>query len=437
MKPRNRWVVISLTMMTAIVTGCNLNDNPEEPEIPDGSGALKLTRAELEMVNHSNDFSFNLFKQIIDSRSADESLKKQSIIVSPISITYALGMLNNGAAGNTQKQINTALGFGSTGTDNINDFCLKMLKSVPALDSKTKIMIANNIYLNKEYKLYSDFINKANTYYYAYPETRDFHDGMTMDVINKWASDHTDKMIQKILDEKSFNPDAVSYLLNAIYFKGEWTNKFDINYTVEEDFWRSINYTDATTCPMMHMTTELEYGYWDGYQVLRLPYGNKSFQMTILLPDASCICYDDAIPDPQDPLFEMPLPSAETWSQINSKMSSYLIDLKLPRFETTTDIELPKIMAALGMPDAFNPDKADFSKFCKTPTYIGLMKQVARIKLDEEGTEATAVTVIGMDNTAVSKEPKIIYFHANHPFIYIISESSSNAIFFIGQYTGY
>ena len=364
MKPRNRWVVISLTMMTAIVTGCNLNDNPEEPEIPDGSGALKLTRAELEMVNHSNDFSFNLFKQIIDSRSADESLKKQSIIVSPISITYALGMLNNGAAGNTQKQINTALGFGSTGTDNINDFCLKMLKSVPALDSKTKIMIANNIYLNKEYKLYSDFINKANTYYYAYPETRDFHDGMTMDVINKWASDHTDKMIQKILDEKSFNPDAVSYLLNAIYFKGEWTNKFDINYTVEEDFWRS--YTDATTCPMMHMTTELEYGYVDGYQVLRLPYGNKSFQMTILLPDASCICYDDAIPDPKDPLFMMPLPSATTWSQINSKMSSYLIDLKLPRFETTTDIELPKIMAVLGMPDAFNPDKADFSKFCKT-----------------------------------------------------------------------
>ena len=435
MKLMNRWAVISLTLMTTIVTGCNLNDNLNEQETPDYPGAFNLTRAEQGMVNNSNEFAFNLFKQIIDSRSADESKKNESLIISPISITYALGMLNNGAAGNTQAQINKVLGFGNTGVDGINDFCSKMLKSAPALDPLTKVMIANNIYVNKNYVLKPEFIQAANTYYNAYPETRDFHDGKTMDVINKWASDNTEKMIEKVLDDSSFDPDAVSYLLNAIYFKGEWTKKFDKHYTVDEDFWDSGNSTPTTTRPMMHMTTELEYAEIDGYQVLRLPYGNGSFQMTILLPDASNISYnDDAI---LDPFFNIPLPSATTWSEINKKMSSSLVDLKLPRFETSTDIDLPQIMSDLGMPDAFNPDKADFSKFCNTSTYIGLMKQVARIKLDEEGTEAAAVTVIGMKNTIVSEEPKMVYFYANHPFIYIISEKSSNAIFFIGQYTGY
>ena len=435
MKLMNRWAVISLTLMTTIVTGCNLNDNLNEQETPDYPGAFNLTRAEQGMVNNSNEFAFNLFKQIIDSRSADESKKNESIIVSPISITYALGMLNNGAAGDTQDQINKVLGFGNTGVDGINDFCSKMLKSAPALDPLTKVMIANNIYVNKNYVLKPEFIQAANTYYNAYPETRDFHDGKTMDVINKWASDNTEKMIEKVLDDSSFDPDAVSYLLNAIYFKGEWTKKFDKHYTVDEDFWDSGNSTPTTTRPMMHMTTELEYAEIDGYQVLRLPYGNGSFQMTILLPDASNISYnDDAI---LDPFFNIPLPSATTWSEINKKMSSSLVDLKLPRFETSTDIDLPQIMSDLGMPDAFNPNKADFSKFCNTSTYIGLMKQVARIKLDEEGTEAAAVTVIGMKNTIVSEEPKMVYFYANHPFIYIISEKSSNAIFFIGQYTGY
>ena len=425
MKLKKNWAVITLTLMTAIVTSCNLID--KEPETPDDPGAFKLTRAEIDLVNHANDFSFNLFKQIIDSRSADESKKNASIIVSPISITYALGMLNNGAAGDTQEQINKVLGLGNTGADGINDFCSKMLKSAPELDPQTKVMIANTIYMNKDYNIKPEFKKKANTYYNAYPETRDFHDGKTMDVINKWASDHTEEMIKKILDDSSFDPDAVSYLLNAIYFKGEWTTKFDKELTEDEEFIHAGDTKELIKRPMMHMNAELEYAEVDGYQVLCLPYGNKSYQMTILLP----MIKDDkfnALPA---------VPSEGIWSKINKSMNSCLVDLKLPRFETTTDIELPKIMSALGMPDAFNPDKADFSNFCDKETYIGMMKQVAAINLDEEGTEASAVTVIGMINTAYTPAPDIKHFYANHPFIYIISEKSSNAIFFIGQYTGY
>ena len=137
----------------------------------------------------------------------------KSTILSPISITYALGMLNNGAAGETQAQINKVLGFGETGADGINTFCQKMLTEAPNLDKLTKVMIANTIYMNKDYQLNPDFVTKAKNYYNAEPETRDFHDGKTMDVINQWGSDHTEKMIEKVLDKDEFDPSAVSYLL--------------------------------------------------------------------------------------------------------------------------------------------------------------------------------------------------------------------------------
>lgn len=434
MKLMNRWAVITLTLMTTIVAGCNLNDKYDEPGPiidpvdPGYAKPLVLTPAEQEMVNNSNAFAFNLFKQIIDSRSSDESKKNESIIISPISITYALGMLNNGAAGETQVQINNVLGFGDTGAAGINDFCKKMLDSIPQLDSLTKVMIANNIYVNKRYVLKPEFIQTANTYYNAYPETRDFYDGQTMDVINKWASDHTEKMIDKVLDESSFNPDAVSYLLNAIYFKGMWTYKFDKDNTFQDEFYHAGNSQDVTISYMMNQIGKFNYADIDGYQVLSLPYGNQAFNMTIFLPRVTEWETVHALPA---------VPSVQTWQQLKTRMHGELVNVKLPRIETDTDVNLNEIMPALGMTDAFDSDKADFSDFCNTDVYIGLMKQVAKIKLDEEGTEAAAVTVVGTFNSAYGYQPTEISFNANHPFLYVISENSTGAILFIGQYTGY
>ena len=166
----------------------------------------------------------------------------------------------------------------------------------------------------------------------------------------------------------------------------------------------------------------------DDYQALGMPYGNGSYQMTVLLPKQKNGANINALPE---------IPDAERWQQINSNMRSVTVDVKLPRFETSTDIDLKEIMAKLGMPDAFDGGRADFSNFCDKPTYIGLMKQVAKIKLDEEGSEAAAVTVIGMKVTSAAPPAKEIVFHANHPFLYIISEKNSGAIFFMGQDTGY
>lgn len=435
MKRKTMWVAVAL-MTAASLTGCS-SDNvselitPEEPQQEENTDSqreepyvsdydpwnnLKLTRSEQDMVACSNDFAFNLFRRVYD--------EEKSQILSPISITYALGMLNNGAAGETRRQINEVLGFGDTGADGINAFCQKMLNRASLLDEQTKVLISNTIFMNRWYNLLPTFVEKAKTYYNAEPETRDFYDGKTLDVINQWASDHTEQLIEKVLEEREFNPDAVSYLLNAIYFKGEWSQKFDKGDTREELFDNRVNVN------MMHLEHQLPYAEKDDYQVLSLPYGNESYSMTILLPKEG-----KTIADVTKDL------TAEGWSKMWNTGVPYegaIVDVKLPRFETQTELDLNKLMSRLGMPLAFDPEHAEFPDFCNVATYIGLMKQVARIKLSEEGTEAAAVTVIGVNLTSAGPTPSPVRvnFHATRPFLYVISERSTGAIFFIGQYLG-
>ena len=371
---------------------------------------IRLTDEERQLVKSNNDFAIRLFRQARDERSS---------IMSPLSITYALGMMNNGAAGQTQQEINDVLGFGETGADAINQFCRKMLTESGQLDKETRVDIANTIYVNNHwgYELKEPFIQKANEYYDAQPETRDFYDGITRDVINQWGSDHTEGMIKEILSKDGFNQDAVSYLLNALYFKGTWVTKFDPNNTKEESF------NGGAIVPMMHIPcvmggAEFDYTSNDLYQAIKLPYGNEAYLMTVILPQE-----DKTIEDVLDQM------DGQNW-QFHGRGT--IVDLKLPRFETEASIDLKPVMSALGMPTAFNPDFADFSDFCNVPTYIGLMKQVAKINVNEEGTEAAAVTII----ECTSGMPNIADFHATRPFIYIISERSTGTIFFIGQYMG-
>ena len=440
MKKRTMWVAIALIMMaTAALTGCSSDIDNQEltpeigPVVPPTT--MNLTRAEQEMVDQSNEFSFNLFRMAtMEGESGPCFEPPKSVILSPISITYALGMLNNGAAGETLAQINKVLGFEKAGADSINAFCYKMLNMVSSnTDPLTKVMIANNIYVNKIYELNPYFVQKAETFYNAHPETRDFNDGKTVDVINQWASDHTEQMIDKVLDDQTFDPSAVSYLLNAIYFKGTWTYKFDKAETKDEVFDHPGWTEELMYRPMMHQQAEFEYAENDDFQALRLPFGSKrnddalpgcSFVMTVLLPKAQA----NVLPM---------VPTAQEWQQLNQKMQITKADVKLPRFENDTDIDLKPIMTKLGMPDAFDLYKADFPYFCNTEVFISLMKQVAKIKLDEEGTEAAAVTVIAVNEKASISGPNYLIFHANHPFLYVISEQQTGAIFFIGQYTGY
>ena len=372
---------------------------PKEIELADG---------EQELINSNNDFAFNLFR---------EARRDTSCVLSPLSITYALGMLNNGADGQTLQEINQTLGFGEAGADAINAFCQKMLKEANTLDPKTKALLANTIFVNEGcgYRLQEGFIDKANTYYDAQPQNRDFNDGETMDVINQWASDHTEGMIPKVLDEQTFDPTSISYLLNALYFKGTWSSPFSKEMTQDEPF------GGGPEVPMMHKRyADLQYAENDIYQAVKLPYGNGAYLMTIFLPRE-----DKTVGEVLETL------NGSNWQP---KYQMLEVDLKLPRFETNTNQGLVKIMSDLGMPSAFVWQVAEFPYFCNVPSYIGQMFQVAKIKLDEEGTEAAAVTVIGEYTSSVPPEPTP--FYANRPFLYIISEQSTGTIFFIGQYSG-
>lgn len=392
-------VLSSVLMMTLVV----LADNTPK--------SISLTADQQALVVSNNNFAFNLFRK---------ARKDENMILSPLSITYALGMLNNGAAGETLRQINTVLGFGDAGADAINDFCRKMLSEAPVLDELTKVMISNTIFFNaaKGYVLKDAFVEKANQYYDAVPESRNFGDGQTLDVINKWANDHTEGMIPQILKEDEFDANAVSYLLNALYFKGTWTLKFDEAETKTEQFGQE-------EVPMMHLENNLPYMDDTDCQVLALPYGNGAYQMTILLPHEGKTV--------NDVLQGM---TAEKWKQYKW-MDEAVVDVKLPRFESMTELNLNDIMSALGMPNAFVYGIAEFPDFCnKEDIYISLMKQVAKIEVNEAGTEAAAVTIIGVKDWAGPEEPPRVKFHANRPFLYIISEQSTGSIFFIGQYMG-
>ena len=373
-------------------------DAPKEIELADG---------EQELINSNNDFAFNLFR---------EARRDTSCVLSPLSITYALGMLNNGADGQTLQEINQTLGFGEAGADAINAFCQKMLKEANTLDAKTKALLANTIFVNEGlgYRLQDGFIDKVNTYYNAQPQNRDFNDGETMDVINQWASDHTEGMIPTVLDTLTYDPFAVSYLLNALYFKGIWSSPFKADETRYEPFGGGLE------VPMMHISKAFGYAENDLYQAVRLPYGDGAYRMDVFLPREGKTVGD--------------VLSALDGSNWQPKYQHTLLDLKLPRFETSTNQDLNEIMSDLGMPTAFKEEYAEFPYFCNSPVYIGKMFQMAKIKLDEQGTEAAAVTVIIVAPTSMPPVPKP--FYVNRPFLYVISEQSTGTIFFIGQYSG-
>ena len=376
-----------------------------------GPHSIELTQDEKQLVEQNNDFAFNLFRKTRTGASQ---------IISPLSITYSLGMLNNGAAGQTQQEILQVLGFKDVAAQ--NEFCLKMQNEflTAHLVDGTKALLSNTIFVNQGlgWQLQDGFINKAKDYYFALPENRDFKDGRTLGVINQWASDHTDGMIQEVLNESDFDTSAVSYLLNALYFKGLWRNPFDVDMTQEEIF------EGGNTVLMMQDTWfDLKYAENELYQMVWLPYGNKTYQMEIILPRKG-----KTLDEVVEHL------NGTNW-QLEGQ--STLVNVKLPRFETSTEIDLKDIMSALGMPSVFSCEDADLSNLCMDNNgenlFISKMKQVAKIKLNEQGTIAAAVTI---DYLTGSDGSKPVEFYANHPFLYVISERSTGIILFIGQFMG-
>ena len=390
---------------------------------------IQLTAEQKVFANDNNQFTLNFLKTV---NEVDQSGK--SFIYSPLSITYVLGMVNDAATGYTEKELEQTLGFHKGGIKAVNDYCKKLIEGLPKVDNKVTLDIANAIFLNKDYALKQQFKQDMQNYYDAKAEALDFSSPQTLEHINGWCNDKTKGMIPKILDE--VNPDMVSYLLNAIYFKADWASKFDSKNTKDETF---TTKTGSTTLPMMHQYVLISYLKTNTYSAVILPYGSGLWNMTVLLPEEGATT-DDLIKE----VAQSSVLNNRGWCGTGGNFfRGYEVDLKLPRFETASDTDelgLVELMKKMGIKLAFDSDFAEIPNMCEDRNlYISMMRQKAKIKVNEEGSEAAAVTVVGVDKTT-AVGPKEEYpkatFHANRPFVYVISEASSGVILFVGKFTG-
>ena len=378
-------------------------------------GYIPLTDEEQALVMPVNDLGFNMFRKVG---------AKESILLSPMGMTYALGLISNGAGGKTKKQIYKVLGCDDTKAANLNEFCRKILTEAPKLDKLTQMEINNDFFSQKGYTPKSAFAKIAEAYYHTDLNSLDFGSEESVDEINQKISQRSNGMLPKVLDKSNLDPMMGFVLTNTIYFKGIWTDKFPKALTRDEVF-KDENGKEKTM-PMMNQEHNFYYSENDLCQALSLPYSNEAYQMIVLLPKEG-----KTVSEVVQSL------TADGWQRMGAQMRKVLVDVKLPRFESSSDVELTSVMSALGMSDAFQRNRADFSNLFELKSHIGMISQVGRIKVDETGTEATIAEVlqgriVGLDIVP----PDSVKFYATHPFLYVIREVSTGAIFFIGQYMG-
>ena len=372
---------------------------------------LILSDAQRDIIENNNAFALNLFGQMKDFDSK---------VVSPMSVSYLMGMLANGADGQTRQEIMKAIGCEKVSLRDLNEFYQMLITHATHFDKATTINIADYIALNCPYQLKDGFASTMQNYYKAGVESLDFSKASTLKRINRWCSDHTDGMIPKIIEQ--VDADAVSYIMNAIYFNGTWTDKFDTRQTKLENF---QSYTrDIKKTQMMHRDGKYQYMDNADFAAVNLPYGNGSYSMTVILPNRG-----KSIDEVMAGL------DAKKVGELRRSMDECVVDLKLPRFTISQETSLNDIISKLGAPTMFTSG-ADFSNFASGNLSISKMLQKAKIEVSEEGTKASAVTMAMVAMTALRPEPRKVEFHANRPFIYMITEHSTGAILFMGQYAG-
>ena len=425
--------LIAALLLGSMLGACSSSESIEEAGEPKYVNMyqevkpVRLTAEQTVFANDNNAFTLNFFQ------SLNGKMKNRSIVCSPLSITYVLSMVNDGATGTTEQELERTLGFHKGGIQAVNDYCKNLIDNLPNVDEKVQLNIANAIFVNDKYQLKKQFQQDMANYYDAKAEALDFSSPSTLDRINGWCDEKTRGMIPTILER--VEPRTVSYLLNAIYFKADWASMFEKNETREEVF---TTPDGETRVPLMHQNVYMNYLRNDQYAAVSIPYGNGQWMMTVMLPEDGKTT-DDVISSL----------AASGWSTDFLKnplreARRYAVDLKLPRFETAFDTDdaggLIELLKGMGIRRAFDGNSAEIPNMCENgDLYISIMKQKAKIKVNEEGSEAAAVTIAGLNflsAVADTQEPPKATFHANRPFVYLIHEQSSGVILFVGKFMG-
>ena len=407
----------SLLLITGMLLAASCNNNNDDSlpmdDLPDPI-RIDLRSEEQTMVGADQSFAFEFFENIFLEEAAGDN---ENFMVSPLSLSMALAMTANGASGETKAAMYETLKLGDFSDDVINAYYKKLREALLKTDPSTRLSIANAIFTNRSVDIKPSFINTNTSFYDATVEPVDFGDVKTAGIINRWASDNTNGLIEKVIEET--DPRDLMYLLNAIYFKGIWTSEFDPGDTSKKPFFPEDG--SQQQVDMMNQTAKFNYAEDENLQVVELPYGNKAFSMRVLLPVEGKKLSDLIATVRADGY----------WSGMESRLREAEVYLSLPKFKTEYSKKLNDLLTKMGMGIAFS-DRADFSGMSDNAACISFVKQDTYISTDEVGTEAAAVTTVGVMMTSMPMEPQKVVFNANRPFIYLIQENSTGVILFMG-----
>lgn len=422
--------IVALLPACSDIEGGETESNPRRP--------LVLTDKQLEYVEAGHKFDFNYIYEVAKQSEGDW-------FVSPLGAQMMLGMMLNGASGETAEQIYDVLGYGDGELDEVNEYVRTLLTQLPELDSWSDLALANAAFLNRNITSLPVFKDKAQSDYLANVEELDFSKHSLVHKANDWCSRATSGNVKGIM-ENGMHDKRLAVLLNGTFFNGQWREKFPKSETAKEEFY--LENGREKMVPMMKLSgwPIVFGGGGTVYYILKIPFGNQSYEMTIYLTDrgfpilkiiellATNDLYrfyngvDDPSPDADEKKSRV-----DFWRTSRKDMRPYEFDeLWLPSFETTTTVDFNKTLSNMGMPLAFQPG-ADFSGISTDNGMIGTVRQKNYIKIDENGKS-------GLDPNL--PEPEFGYLlekmtlHCNTPFLYVITETSTGLILFAGAFTG-
>ena len=408
MKYRFYKYLLFIVVMPGSFTGCE-----RLPEQSNQRRDIILTKTEQALSAEANRFAFDLFQQV--------NSEDKNYFISPLSASLALSMTANGTAGETAAQMKDVLGFEAFSYEQMNGFFKKMSRELTEADQLTELGIANSVWIREGFPVYEKFKDIVRLWYRAQIEELDFSSPSAIETINNWCASQTNGKIEEIIDE--IPPAMVMYLINALYFKGTWTCSFDKSATYSDRF-----YGDDGSSPLteyMLQTETFPYLEHDLCQIAELPYGNEAFSMVLMLPKPG-VHVDRVIKE---------LMNTQQWNGIVSGLEDFerKLTVSMPKFRFEYEKDLIPTLQAMGMTVPFMEGMADFSNMSPSGgLYIGLVKQKTYVEVNEEGTEAAAVTVVGVEKSSIESDDPLP-FYVNRPFVYVIKEKSTGIILFMGK----
>lgn len=365
-----------------------------------------------DIVDGNTRFAFDLYKVLKQGEAG------KNIFISPFSISTALAMTYTGARGDTESQMAHALRF-SLPQERLHTAFSGLLEDLNSAKGY-ELAVANRLWGQKDYPFLKSFLDFIDAHYRGGFEEVDYVDNReeSRRIINQWVEAQTKQKIRELLLKEDLKPATRLVLTNAIYFKGGWRAKFDPQKTAPAPF--LLENGGTAQASFMTQTGRFRYFMNDDFEALELPYAGDRLSMVVLLPQKGVKL--EKIES---------LLSADTLRSWRSEMTETEIRVFLPRFRTETRFELNGPLAALGMPDAFDENLADFSGIMgKKDLHISKVIHKAFVDVNEEGTEAAAATAVVMDTKSLRME---IDFRADRPFVYAIVDGRSGSVLFLGR----